>query len=292
MKTNAQRIEAFPENRFSGEFPDIGNVGWCRFSKAAPQMLYRHSHDDAFEVCLLRRGAAIWQVGGNLFNVQPGELFITWPGEPHGGEGNMMHPCELYWIIFRLSPGSGSFGLTPAETAALHKALLALRCRKFKAPQNMTGYFDRMLTALRSRDPFKQTKVNATMQLLLCDLLSAETAARKSPQTATGTLRFRDLIRKLNETCSEPLTVETLAAKAGLKTSRFRVLFCQETGFSPVEYLTRLRIQKAKTMLLQGDAPVTDIAFDLGFSSSQYFARTFRKLTGLSPRNFRNLCRR
>jgi|GEM_PF-1525155 len=286
---SARRIEAFPQNGFTGEFPDLGNVGWGRFSKAQPHMLYRHSHPAAFEICFIRRGTVIWQANNDIFTVDPGEVFITWPGEPHGGEGNTMHPCELYWIIFRLTPETGSFGLSPAETAAFDTALRTVSCRKFKVPGKITAHFDRILSSLSNPTPFTKAVVNASIQLIICDLLEADAFTCNSKKLTAHSPRIQKIITRLHAGISTGISVETIAKQIGLKSSHFRTIFRQETGFSPVEYLTLLRIQKAKNLLLQTTASVTDIAFDLGFSSSQYFASAFRKITGTTPREFRKL---
>ena len=58
-------------------------------------------------------------------------------------------------------------------------------------------------------------------------------------------------------------------------------------GNSPIAYLIQLRINRAADMLRQGDRSITDIAFDVGFSDSNYFMREFRKVIGISPRIYR-----
>jgi AraC-like DNA-binding protein len=59
------------------------------------------------------------------------------------------------------------------------------------------------------------------------------------------------------------------------------------TGFSPLNYLINIRISEAINLLKQQDLPVTDIALDVGFYSSQHFATTFKKLTGYTPSEYR-----
>jgi AraC-like DNA-binding protein len=63
--------------------------------------------------------------------------------------------------------------------------------------------------------------------------------------------------------------------------------FRKALGHSPIEYLIRLRITKAADLLRQGVLNVTQIAFRVGFSDSNYFSRQFRKVMGVSPRDFR-----
>lgn len=54
-----------------------------------------------------------------------------------------------------------------------------------------------------------------------------------------------------------------------------------------MEYLFRLRTERAKTLLRETGIKVIDIAFECGFSSSQYFANTFRHATGMTPSEYR-----
>jgi AraC-like DNA-binding protein len=63
------------------------------------------------------------------------------------------------------------------------------------------------------------------------------------------------------------------------------------TGCTPMEYIGRLRIERAKTLLRETDIKVIDIAFECGFGSSQYFANTFRHAVGETPSNYRKRCR-
>jgi AraC-like DNA-binding protein len=72
-----------------------------------------------------------------------------------------------------------------------------------------------------------------------------------------------------------------------LSTSHFHAAFLQQTGFTPSDFRQRHRIQRAKQLLQNTSLSISTIAFDLGFSTSQYFATVFRKITGISPREYR-----
>jgi two-component system response regulator YesN len=67
----------------------------------------------------------------------------------------------------------------------------------------------------------------------------------------------------------------------------FSVVFKQETGLTPLEWLTKIRIEEAATQLLNTRASVTNIASALGFSSSQYFSMVFKKHKGCTPQQWR-----
>ncbi|MEP3932587.1 helix-turn-helix transcriptional regulator, partial [Rhodopirellula bahusiensis] len=59
----------------------------------------------------------------------------------------------------------------------------------------------------------------------------------------------------------------------------------------PIKYLIQVRIQEASRLLRSTDRSITDIAFDVGFSDSNYFSRQFRTHLGLSPREYRKQMR-
>ena len=58
-------------------------------------------------------------------------------------------------------------------------------------------------------------------------------------------------------------------------------------NLSPMEYLSKIRIDHAKELLLTTYKPVTDIAFECGFNDSNYFSKTFRNSVGCTPKNYR-----
>jgi AraC-like DNA-binding protein len=80
--------------------------------------------------------------------------------------------------------------------------------------------------------------------------------------------------------------IEDLFEQLGVKRSRGYEIFHKTTGLNPKEYILRKKIKFAKQMLKQ-DRDITGIAFDLGFSSSQSFATVFKKLTCITPSDFK-----
>ncbi len=84
------------------------------------------------------------------------------------------------------------------------------------------------------------------------------------------------------------LSYKDVAREMGISPSYFLNLFKKETGTTFVDYLTSVRIDAAKQSLLTSDSSITQIAFDVGFNSSNYFSSIFRKLVGASAKEFRD----
>jgi AraC-like DNA-binding protein len=118
-------------------------------------------------------------------------------------------------------------------------------------------------------------------------MISAIRSAMEQEQHQVTSEKFMakvDAFLAENKTFMGP--VELLFERMGVSRSHGYDIFHQTFGINPKEYILRKKIIYAKQMLLDGNA-ITTIAFDLGFSSSQSFATTFKKLTCSTPSNFR-----
>jgi AraC family transcriptional regulator len=85
--------------------------------------------------------------------------------------------------------------------------------------------------------------------------------------------------------------LESLAAESGYSRNQFLRLFNSSTGTTPHQYLLRLRINKAQTMLRHSSENLLDVALACGFSGHAHFSRVFRQLLGMAPSEFRRSLR-
>jgi AraC-like DNA-binding protein len=97
-------------------------------------------------------------------------------------------------------------------------------------------------------------------------------------------LRARD---RMDRSYADALDIEALADSVHLSRAHFIRSFREVFGETPHRYLQRRRIERAMWMLRGTDTSVTEICFDVGFSSLGTFSRTFREIVGESPREYR-----
>ena len=126
---------------------------------------------------------------------------------------------------------------------------------------------------------------------LLLDILSL--IGRKNSNMKYGN---PDINQKFAEVCSymaqnfaNDMTVEDYARMCNLSESRFSHRFSEIIGTSPKQYIINLRIEAAKELLINSDQSVLQIGEAVGFSTQNYFSRIFKKQTGLSPTEYRNI---
>lgn len=94
-----------------------------------------------------------------------------------------------------------------------------------------------------------------------------------------------EVLRTIDASFSQPLSLDTLAAVAGLSVSRFTARFRNEVGLSPHRYLCLVRVRRAQDLLCDGLAPSL-VATEVGFFDQSHLCRHFRRLLGVTPRDF------
>ena len=78
-----------------------------------------------------------------------------------------------------------------------------------------------------------------------------------------------------------------IEAAVGLNMFHLSRKFRREVGMAPIQYLNRYRVEESRRLLISSDKPVREIARMVGIANQNYFARLFRRLTGVTPRDFR-----
>ena len=108
------------------------------------------------------------------------------------------------------------------------------------------------------------------------------------PQTHRSLANARDFMRHAYQ---GPISLPDIAAHANLSPYHFLRVHKLTFGETPHEFLTRLRIERAKTLLARGSHNVTEASFEVGFSSLGSFSAMFNHRVGLSPSEYRRHAR-
>jgi len=115
----------------------------------------------------------------------------------------------------------------------------------------------------------------------------SEKARRMSVVKSRGSEAAELGIAYIESHFRESCKLEDISAYAHLSPVYFHHVFTAATGKTPYEYLTALRLEEAKRLILTGGSPMSDIAEQCGFSSQSYFNAVFKQKTGETPREYR-----
>lgn len=260
-----------------------GTVQLGRYNQTvARAALDDHRHEGAIEICLLVRGRQSYAVKGRTYEMQGGDVFVTFPGEVHSTGNRPQEKGVLYWLIVDLPKRSGALPGPGGDELA--QALRRLPCRHFEGDWRLRSYCDAIMRL--QLGPAFPERTAATWHQVAGFLLRVVELAK------TGGVRERrpvlhGVVAHIEQHLARPLTLTELASVAGLSLPRFKARFKEEQGLPPGEYVMRARVKRAVELLEKSRLSVTEIAHALGFSSSQYFATVMKRYTRKSPRAIR-----
>lgn len=263
-------------------------IGYQRYVEAVANGLIPEAHLDAYEFHYIVRGDLDWWVDDEVYRVKPGTLFMTRPGEMHGSTDTFFQPTELYWFQLSIPKTKPMTGLTVMETQFLRQRLEGLTERMFSASHQIRPIFECILDEHRFPTAGSRIIARAGLHQLIGFLIRDHDMYVGGHRGAVPlSSQIQGAVDLISTSLGEPPSIDAVASEVCMSPGHFRARFRRETGFTPYEYLTGCRIDKAKQMLMKDRWSVTDVAFRLGYSSSQNFASSFKRQTGMTPTEFR-----
>ena len=122
------------------------------------------------------------------------------------------------------------------------------------------------------------------------DILGTILPHLTSAQRRKTDARIEDAVAYIEQHYTENISVEDLAAAANMSASRFYPVFREALGVTPVDYINHYRINRAIMLLsVESEKSIEEISMSVGFESSTYFRRVFKKITGKSPKEYRKI---
>jgi AraC-like DNA-binding protein len=282
-------LDRSPERRildFRGQegFHSVRLLGRYRYA-TAKSALAAHSHGPMLEICYLASGRQTYDVKGQEFSLVGGDVFMAFPGEPHGTGYHPVTRGVLYWLLISVAEARRSFlNLPRPEGRQLLRRLLQVPCHSFRGRNTLLPTLRAIFEVHADiRNPLRAVNLR---NLLLRFLLDVVNSAYKS-QPATHSAKIQAMMDHVEANLEWPLVLSELARHVGMSLPRLKSKFKQEVGIPPADYIMRRRVERAAQLLYETKDTVLDIAMRLGFSSSQYFATVFKRYTLHSPHEAR-----
>lgn len=261
-------------------------------------MQTRHYHSD-IELYFLLEGDRYYFVDQNTWHIHAHSGILIGPNQIHKTSMFNENPEHHRFLLqFSSRPYDALFqslGYPPFDSLA----------RLYQEPVSFdTSDWSSVLSLLTQlQSGFAANAGRSTLLLLgmqLLDLFCSSARKQQMPYADTnfgqppGSSSAPELHQKIDELaqylqqhCSEKIVLDDLAAEFYFSRSRMTAAFKQITGFTIVEYITFMRIRRARELLLHTDHSITEIAEETGFGNVTYFERVFRITVGKSPLQFR-----
>ena len=264
--------------------PQVSFAGRSRLSQTRPQGKM-HVHNNTLEILYVVSGQVTYRITDTDHLVKGGEIFLTFPDEIHC---TSYHPhMHFYWFGLDInSPDRKFLGLADPEAKALRAALQQIKMRHFKGSPVAKECIGRFIDAALSDTPYRKLIAQSAVIELLTYLIDAE----KQQQQIELCSPVYKALKIMEKEIEESISLQKIADSIHVSLSHFHKIFRQEMGISPYDYILHRKIERAKKLLIDPVIPITEIAFRLGFPSSQHFATLFKKITAQTPSAFRKEC--
>jgi AraC-like DNA-binding protein len=207
--------------------------------------------------------------------VGPGYALVLPPGRPHVYLADPERPWTIWWLH---ATGTQVSELLSVIAPDGREALVELH-DAYRA----VATIDDAIACLERDETLPSVISAAGAGWSLLAQLAADVVAG-GPQRTEPVRQAQDYLRR---NFAKPLSVAELARTAGLSPSHFSALFRAATGGGVVEYTKRLRMARARELLITSSRDIGDIAEAVGYTDAFYFSRQFRNVHGCSPTEYR-----
>lgn len=243
-----------------------------------------------FEQQLTVPGAFIVPIAGRGFlhrnkervQLERGYLYTCQPGSTFGLEANTSGEWSV--VVIRLQLAYGTDASRDLEDELLFAKLYAnLDGLTLTGQGKLASICRSIYENFSSGDAMKVWRARLDSNDLLYQLLSdgRRTAREDTRHALERAKAFMD------DCYYEEVTIDRLADLAGLSPKYFVDVFKKTYGVSAMDYLTEVRMRRAKTVMLRSDRLLRDIAHEVGYEDEFYFSRKFKQVVGLSPTAYR-----
>ncbi|MFN8258169.1 MAG: AraC family transcriptional regulator [Bacteroidales bacterium] len=254
-----------------------------------------HYHDFT-EIIIVLKGKALHLVENNEYQVSAGDIFVLQGYQAHSFKDASQ--IEIVNVMFDAREMNKLFNTQLIRQIPGYKALFILE------PQYRNNYhfknilhlgikdlshieliISSMITEQSNMEPAYEAILKNRLEELII-FLSREYSKLNSKE-AVSLLRIGHVMEYIENSYSKNISLEELAQISNMSVRNFQRIFKNATGDSPIDYLIKLRLEKAKKMLQSTDFQVADIALRTGFNEYNYFSRKFKNQIGLSPLKYR-----
>lgn len=237
----------------------------------------QHSHDFC-EILYVAGGEGEAILEGKKFRLAPGDLVVVNPGTLHEERSDAKAPLRLIFLAIRDFAVPG----LPAGCLSQEKYRV-LSCGEYR--YKMDIYLRELLQETSSQIEFYQEISQGLVSALLVLVMRL---IRINPEDEAALSQECQKIKEyLDQNFTSLITLDSLSETVYISKHYLSHLFKEQTGISPIKYLTSKRMEKACELLSETELPVSEVSKAVGYENPLYFSQVFKRIYGISPVKYR-----
>jgi len=259
-----------------------------------PSWSMDYSIHEHYEMVYMEKGQAVFEVEGRHAPMGPNDMIIIKPNQKHKFSVKSKEGCMFIVMYFRFENRFGG----EYSKISLEDFLNFVQGReagpfitlKVSQKNEIIMLLNRITREKAGKEPGSEF-LEHLLVLELFVLISRALKMEWEDSIKEKTPKVKELIsasvKFINNNFERDISLKDIANYVFLSSSYFSRVFREEMGITPISYLLKVRIERAKEMLRETDAKISDIAVSVGFSHQQRFNDIFKKHTGMSPMQYR-----
>lgn len=271
-----QKRTVISSEKLSDEYLEVNSCGIEHITKK-DRGSNRESGRRDYHILYVEKGICHVFIDGVLQRIPSGSVVIFRPYEP-----------QRYYYLKSDNSISHYVHFTGVGCEHILKKLGILEVKIFNMgkSESYEKISEQMVREFTIRKPMYKDFCSSCLYQIL-SLIGRKYYLRQSNVNTRSESRINAACRAIYENIQNPPPIEQLAEESYLSVSRFLHLFKEVTGKSYNEFITFIRIELAKEMIIHTDMQISDISRVIGYEDQNYFSRCFRKLEGTSPTQYR-----
>ncbi|MGQ8337548.1 AraC family transcriptional regulator [Sunxiuqinia sp. A32] len=209
--------------------------------------------------------------------LREGSLFLLHPEIWHSYKPDLLNGWDTYWVGFK-----GQYAKQMIEQSNFEKQNPVLN---IGYKEEVVGLFRKIMDSAKREEPGSQQLMGGIICHLIGYLFQFQKNENFGDKVVISKINKARMIMREKFAIISP---EEVASRLNISYSWFRRAFKEYTGFAPAQYLSQLKIQRAKDLLDHSPLSIKQIADELNFESPDYFSVYFKRNTGLAPSQYRN----
>jgi len=232
-----------------------------------------------YQLLYITRGSGVFQSSHiPATMVKEGNMILLHPGEWHTYRPNAKTGWDEYWVGFK---GPIIDNLVKKDFFRLTQPIYFMGIN-----EELVSLYNQALEVATEEKAGFQQHLGGIVYHLLSLLHYTQRNQLFNDKEILNRINKAKII--MQENIFSSISPEEIAAQLNLSYSWFRRAFKEYTGFSPAKYISVLKLQKAKTMLVSTPKSIKEISISLNFDNVEYFSTFFKKMTGKTPMAYRN----
>ncbi len=256
-------------------------------SETAHLWLKTHIHE-AVEIVYVISGIAIIYINGKKITLNCGDIIIINRNAVHHIEDALS--SELTYMQIEIQEYFDSVAKSDLTIYSFISQQLLRPYIHLTGKNEFKSIFLAIQKEITEKKPYYELYVNSLIRLVISFMYRNGMLDYADDEILSDIKEFSSITSYIETNYTQVITLDTLAQLSGISKFELCRKFKSATGRTITDYVNYVRLCHAKE-LLKENKRITDIAYECGFSSVQYFNRTFKKYNGCSPGNYKNLCR-